>query len=55
MTPNPKRRKRGTAKGQKMTLNPKMAEQRNGEKFPRMPIESPEILKDGMMENLPKS
>ena len=45
ITPNPKTWNRGTAEGRKMSRNPKI---RNDGKFP-------EILKDGMTENPPKS
>ena len=45
ITPNPKRRNRGITERRKIPLNPK---RRNDGK-------SPEILKDGIMENHPKS
>ena len=45
MTPNPKRRNRGTAERRKIARNPK---RRNDGK-------STQILKDGMTESQPKS
>jgi len=45
ITSNPKRRNRGTAEWRKINRNPK---KRNDGKYP-------EILKDGMTENTPKS